>query len=417
MRVLAYGIAEGRVGQDDPVRPSCGAGAAVGGGPGLPDRHRPAGQPCRLVERARSRHAGLRPDHRRPARFRPRSASPAGLPPRRHRHAAGDHHGDPERHRGRRADRHPDPAEPARPSRRRRHGRSVRPRRQAADLRRQRGDAQGQDHLRSRGRAVAARHRRSGHASPPHRFRRLDDRRPHGDGDRSQRPLGQGSRPSCGNIFPTASRRISAAPCSRRPVRRRASARPVRVRSAASAAASSASKGARRWPAKQSLSPPSPPGLLARKGAARPAMRRRASARWAAATSRISAGTTWASSRPSRPKRRATRDHDAFGEDVVEHPRAHPTGLTPVDSPVHHQQAEIADRLGADDEVGRGSRRDRRDLSSPSAAEVEPPVAARRRQRGRRAPAPRRAARRALAPRPEARPRRRSRCASIPSAT
>jgi hypothetical protein len=48
----------------------------------------------------------------------------------------------------------------------------------------------------------------------------------------------------------------------------------------------------------------------------------------------------------------APRDetHDAFGEDVVEHPRAHhPTGLTPVGSPVHDQQAEIADRLEADE--------------------------------------------------------------------
>jgi hypothetical protein len=43
-------------------------------------------------------------------------------------------------------------------------------------------------------------------------------------------------------------------------------------------------------------------------------------------------------------------DHDAFGEDVVEHPRAHPTGLTPVQSPVHSQQAEIVDRFGASDE-------------------------------------------------------------------
>ena len=45
-------------------------------------------------------------------------------------------------------------------------------------------------------------------------------------------------------------------------------------------------------------------------------------------------------------------DHDAFGEDVVEHPRAvHPTGLTPVGSPVHDQQAEIEDRFnGAVDE-------------------------------------------------------------------
>jgi hypothetical protein len=44
-------------------------------------------------------------------------------------------------------------------------------------------------------------------------------------------------------------------------------------------------------------------------------------------------------------------DHDAFGEDIVEHPRAaHPTGLTPVQSPVHSQQAEIEDRFSADDE-------------------------------------------------------------------
>jgi hypothetical protein len=42
-------------------------------------------------------------------------------------------------------------------------------------------------------------------------------------------------------------------------------------------------------------------------------------------------------------------DHDAFGDDVVEHPRAHPTGLTPVHSPVHSQQAEIADRFNAAD--------------------------------------------------------------------
>jgi len=41
-------------------------------------------------------------------------------------------------------------------------------------------------------------------------------------------------------------------------------------------------------------------------------------------------------------------DHDAFGDDVVEHPRVHPTGLTPVQSPVHHQQAEIADRFAVE---------------------------------------------------------------------
>jgi hypothetical protein len=43
-------------------------------------------------------------------------------------------------------------------------------------------------------------------------------------------------------------------------------------------------------------------------------------------------------------------DHDAFGDDIVEHPRAnHPTGLTPINSPVHTQQAEIIDRLNVED--------------------------------------------------------------------
>jgi hypothetical protein len=41
-------------------------------------------------------------------------------------------------------------------------------------------------------------------------------------------------------------------------------------------------------------------------------------------------------------------NHDAFGDEVVEHPRAHPTGLTPVGSPVHDQHAEIADRFAKD---------------------------------------------------------------------
>jgi hypothetical protein len=51
--------------------------------------------------------------------------------------------------------------------------------------------------------------------------------------------------------------------------------------------------------------------------------------------------------KPAEAPRDAT--HDAFGDDVVEHPRAHPTGLTPVNSPVHSQQAEIEDRLGSED--------------------------------------------------------------------
>ena len=44
-------------------------------------------------------------------------------------------------------------------------------------------------------------------------------------------------------------------------------------------------------------------------------------------------------------------EHDAFGEPIVEHPalQGH-AGLTPVNSPVHSQQAEIADRLTESDE-------------------------------------------------------------------
>jgi hypothetical protein len=71
-----------------------------------------------------------------------------------------------------------------------------------------------------------------------------------------------------------------------------------------------------------------------------------------------------------------TRDatHDAFGEEVVEHPRAHhPTGLTPVQSPVHDQQAELAERLyeceedeGVDETA---------EISEPEAEEAPEPVA------------------------------------------
>jgi hypothetical protein len=43
-------------------------------------------------------------------------------------------------------------------------------------------------------------------------------------------------------------------------------------------------------------------------------------------------------------------EHDAFGEEFEAEPRVHPTGLTPVQSPVHTQQSEIADRLGVDDD-------------------------------------------------------------------
>ena len=90
-------------------------------------------------------------------------------------------------------------------------------------------------------------------------------------------------------------------------------------------------------------------GLLARKGAARPAMRPQGFGQVGNGLEDLG----WDDMGFEPPKAaEATRDstHDAFGDDVVEHPRAHhPTGLTPVQSPVHDQQAEIADRLGTDE--------------------------------------------------------------------
>src|SRR3954471_15070281 len=91
-------------------------------------------------------------------------------------------------------------------------------------------------------------------------------------------------------------------------------------------------------------------GLLARKGAARPAMRPQGFAQGANGLEDLG----WNDMGFEAPKAvEAPRDatHDAFGDDVVEHPRAHPTGLTPVGSPVHDQQAEIEDRFGPDEAV------------------------------------------------------------------
>ena len=89
-------------------------------------------------------------------------------------------------------------------------------------------------------------------------------------------------------------------------------------------------------------------GLLARKGAARPAMRPQGFGQVGGNLEDLG----WNDMGFEPPKAAvAPRDetHDAFGDDVVEHPRAHPTGLTPVGSPVHSQQAEIEERLNVDD--------------------------------------------------------------------
>jgi hypothetical protein len=88
-------------------------------------------------------------------------------------------------------------------------------------------------------------------------------------------------------------------------------------------------------------------GLLARKGAARPAMRPQGFGQTGGTLEDLG----WNDMGFEPPKPTAVprdEDHDAFGDDIVEHPH-HLTGLTPVVSPVHTQQAEIANRFNGDE--------------------------------------------------------------------
>jgi len=89
-------------------------------------------------------------------------------------------------------------------------------------------------------------------------------------------------------------------------------------------------------------------GLLARKGAARPAMRPQGFGQVGHSLEDLG-WNDMGFEPPKASEAPRDADHDAFGDDVVEHPRAHPTGLTPIGSPVHDQQAEIADRLGSEE--------------------------------------------------------------------
>lgn len=82
-------------------------------------------------------------------------------------------------------------------------------------------------------------------------------------------------------------------------------------------------------------------GLLARKGAARPAMRPQGFTQQSASLDDLG----WNDMGHDEAKAAG----DAVANEIVEHPRYHnPTGLTPVTSPVHSQQAEIADRFAED---------------------------------------------------------------------
>ncbi|MGE5563309.1 MAG: hypothetical protein ACM3ZV_08355 [Bacillota bacterium] len=110
-------------------------------------------------------------------------------------------------------------------------------------------------------------------------------------------------------------------------------------------------------------------GLLARKGAARPAMRPQGFGQSGSGLEDLG----WNDMGFEPPKAaELPRDetHDAFGDDVVEHPRAHPTGLTPLESPVHHQQAEIVDRLAVAD-PDEEERDETAEVYEPEVTEVE----------------------------------------------
>ena len=87
-------------------------------------------------------------------------------------------------------------------------------------------------------------------------------------------------------------------------------------------------------------------GLLARKGAARPAMRPQGFGQGGGSLEDL--GWDDMGFEPPRAVVAALRDetHDAFGDELEEQPLRNPlAALTPVQSPVHSQHAEIAGRL------------------------------------------------------------------------
>jgi len=94
-------------------------------------------------------------------------------------------------------------------------------------------------------------------------------------------------------------------------------------------------------------------GLLARKGAARPAMRPQGFGQGGSGLEDL--GWNDMGFEPPKPAIVPVRDedHDAFGEELPDQPLRNPlAALTPIASPVHDQQAEIAERFAAHDEEG-----------------------------------------------------------------
>ena len=125
-------------------------------------------------------------------------------------------------------------------------------------------------------------------------------------------------------------------------------------------------------------------GLLARKGAARPAMRPQGFGGQGGQTGTGLEDLGWNDMgfEPPKPALAPVRDedHDAFGEELGEQPLRNPlSALTPIASPVHDQQAEIESRFNSHDEDGEDDDGEYIDetaeLYDPEAGDAEPIVA------------------------------------------
>jgi hypothetical protein len=120
-------------------------------------------------------------------------------------------------------------------------------------------------------------------------------------------------------------------------------------------------------------------GLLARKGAARPAMRPQGFGGPATGAGLDDLGWNDMGFEPPKAALSPLRDedHDAFGEELPDQPLRNPiSALTPIASPVHDQQAEIANRFAAHDEDGEDEAGEYVDetaeLYDPESADAEP---------------------------------------------
>jgi len=111
-------------------------------------------------------------------------------------------------------------------------------------------------------------------------------------------------------------------------------------------------------------------GLLARKGAARPAMRPQGFG-GQAGSGLEDLGWNDMGFDPPKPSSNPLRDVHAAEEDSA--PRVPFTGLTPLESPVHSQQAELADRLSGSSEAADESQEETAEFGAEAVIEAAVP--------------------------------------------